>query len=63
MNQKKLEKHVKLCRRNLKSDVVKCCAECPFEEEIVSQYPEMKSLFREKRRLIREAKDRDKKVS
>jgi hypothetical protein len=34
-----------LCKRNLKSNRVKCCAQCPFEEEIVSQYPELKNLI------------------
>ena len=49
MDKTKLEKHINLCKRNLKSSRVKCCAGCPFEEEIVSQYPELKVLFEQKR--------------
>jgi hypothetical protein len=49
MNKEKLKTHVKLCKRNLKSKRVKCCANCPFEEEIVGEYPELKKLFEEKR--------------
>jgi hypothetical protein len=49
MNLDKLKTHVKLCLRNLKSKRVVCCGNCPFEEEIVSQYPEMKNLFERKR--------------
>jgi hypothetical protein len=45
MDIKKLNNHIKLCKRNLKSNRVKCCAQCPFEEEIVSQYPELKNLI------------------
>lgn len=50
---RKLERHVRLCRRNLKSDRVRCCATCPFEEEIVTQYPELGKLFEEKRQNVR----------
>lgn len=46
----KLKNHIKLCSRNLKSDRVKCCASCPFEDEIVSFYQELKKLFVEKRK-------------
>lgn len=49
----RLKNHVKLCRRNLKSSRVKCCAGCPFEEEITKEYPDMKELFRLKRGEIR----------
>lgn len=49
MNKNKLVNHVKLCRRNLMSSRVKCCAECPFEEEIVREYPALKILFYLKR--------------
>lgn len=49
MNKNKLITHIKLCRKNLKSSRVKCCANCPFEEEIIKEYPELKRLFEEKR--------------
>lgn len=45
MNNDKLKKHIKLCIRNLKSDKIKCCANCPFEEEILNEYPELKEKF------------------
>lgn len=47
---KKLEVHVRLCQKNLKSGRVKCCASCPFEEIIEEQYPDLKELFEAKRR-------------
>ena len=56
MDKKKLKKHVKLCKRNLSSDRVVCCAECPFEEEIVSEYPEMGPFFKIKRINIAQKK-------
>jgi len=49
MNLKRLEHHIKLCRRNLASSRVKCCAACPFEEEIVAQYPDLAVMFERKR--------------
>lgn len=49
MNATKLKEHVKLCKKNLKSKRVRCCANCPFEEEIVGCFPELKVLFIEKR--------------
>lgn len=49
MDKEKLETHIKLCRRNLKSNRVKCCATCPFEEEILKEYPELKWAFIGKR--------------
>ena len=49
MDVEKLKNHVKLCRKNLKSNRVKCCATCPFENEIISIYPELKELFKKKR--------------
>lgn len=52
MNKKKLEIHVKLCKKNLRSRKTKCCANCPFEEEIIDIYPEMSSLFVEKRKIL-----------
>lgn len=45
----KLENHVRLCRRNLRSNKVKCCATCPFENIICEIYPDMKKLFERKR--------------
>lgn len=33
----RMENHIKLCLKNLKSDRVKCCGSCPFEE-IIIQY-------------------------
>jgi len=53
MDRKRLEKHIRLCRRNLLSGKVKCCLTCPFEEEILSVYPELKELFDEKRKQQR----------
>lgn len=53
MNLKKLQQHVKLCRRNLKSHRVTCCANCPFEDEIVAQFPALKKLFVEKRKHVK----------
>jgi hypothetical protein len=50
MQQERLQKHVRLCRRNLTSRRVKCCATCPFEDEIVMVYPHLKKLFVAKRR-------------
>lgn len=52
MDINKLKTHIKLCKRNLKSDRVKCCASCPFEEEIIGAYPELKRLFYLKRDRI-----------
>jgi len=50
MNRKKLEKHIKLCRRNLKNVKVKCCLDCPFKEIIVQYHPEMNILFNNAKR-------------
>ena len=49
MNLERLKHHIKLCRRNLSSARVKCCATCPFEEEIIAVYPELAALFEAKR--------------
>ncbi len=49
-NVDRLKSHIRLCRRNLRSDRVKCCATCPFEEEIVAAYPDMEKEFMHKRR-------------
>ena len=52
MDIKRLAHHIKLCRRNLASYRVKCCATCPFEEEIVGVYPDLAALFDRKRELM-----------
>lgn len=52
MDLKKLDNHVKLCKRNLKNKKVKCCATCPFEDLIVSYYPLMEELFIKKRAIL-----------
>jgi hypothetical protein len=52
MDINKLKTHIKLCRRNLNSSRVKCCANCPFEEEITGYFPELKILFNEKRKYL-----------
>lgn len=55
---RRLHKHVKLCRKNLKDSRTKCCAACPFEEEIRHHYPELGALFDAKReQLEKEATD------
>jgi hypothetical protein len=46
--------------RNLRSDRTKCCANCPFEEEILSVYPDMKDLFEAKRKKLEEEKCKQK---
>lgn len=48
----RLEKHLKLCRKNLGDKRVRCCASCPFEDELVSARPEMKKLFMAKRKML-----------
>ncbi len=53
MDEAKLSNHIKLCKRNLKSKRVKCCATCPFEEEIIERYPDIKLLFNEKRKWMK----------
>lgn len=52
MDKVKLQNHVKLCKRNLNSGRVRCCAACPFEEEIVKVYPDLAELFEAKRKYI-----------
>lgn len=53
----RLATHVKLCRKNLKSNRVKCCATCPFEDFIVSSYPDTIKLFKAKRKFLRDTAD------
>jgi hypothetical protein len=48
----KLDRHLRLCRRNLKGDRVKCCASCPFEAIIVAHAPELTELFERKRSVL-----------
>lgn len=52
MNFFKLQKHIKLCIKNLKSKRVMCCSQCPFEEDILAYYPNLKGLFEAKRREV-----------
>jgi hypothetical protein len=52
MDLKRLEKHIKLCKRNLNNKKIKCCAICPFEEQIISVYPELKRLFVTKQKKL-----------
>jgi hypothetical protein len=54
MDKNRLAHHVALCRRNLRSPRVKCCAGCPFEAEIVAEYPELAALFKAKREALAE---------
>ena len=48
----KLATHIKLCRRNLKSDRVVCCATCPFEGFVVGADVSLAPLFEAKRRAV-----------
>lgn len=52
----KLVKHIKLCRKNLKSDRVVCCVSCPFESAVVSADISLAPLFDAKRRKISDAR-------
>jgi len=52
MDLRKLTVHINLCRKNLKSKRVKCCANCPFEEDITKHYPELKTMFITKRKEL-----------
>lgn len=49
MDKDKLKVHIKLCAKNLMNRRVKCCATCPFEKEIVREYPGAAVLFESKR--------------
>ena len=49
MDIERLKKHIRLCKRNLHNRRVKCCATCPFEEEILEHYPELWNDFVGKR--------------
>lgn len=48
----RLYQHIRLCRSNLHSSRVKCCATCPFEELIVAEYPDLTGMFRAKRKAL-----------
>ena len=52
MNLEKLAVHVRLCRKNMNDKRVVCCANCPFEEEIIREYPDMAELFEKKRGMV-----------
>jgi len=52
VDQERLHKHIKLCRRNLRSNRVQCCATCPFEDFVVAHSPDLKGLFEAKRKRI-----------
>ena len=51
--QSRMEKHIRLCRKNLKSNRVKCCATCPFEEFIVAFDARLQQAFKDKRKGLR----------
>ena len=59
MNVQKLKNHIKLCQKNLKSNRVKCCTECPFEEEILTHYPDLNKLFLTKRLALKHLRKSD----
>jgi hypothetical protein len=52
MDIQKLKQHIKLCVKNLKSNRVKCCGNCPFEDDILRVYPSLWTAFARKRELI-----------
>ena len=52
-DQERLDSHITLCRKNLKSNNVKCCAACPFEDMIVEEHQDLKPLFEEKRSKLK----------
>ena len=46
-----LDQHVKhVCKPNLEDSKVKYCGNCPFEDIILGEFPDLKGLFIEKRR-------------
>ena len=50
----RLDKFVhRLCIKNLRSQRVKCCASCPFEDQITAEYPHLAALYEAKRKRIR----------
>ena len=42
----------KLCKRNLKNKKIKCCHKCPFEDDLIDQFPEAKKMFEEKHKQV-----------
>ena len=62
MDKVKLANHVKLCTKNLKSNGVICCAYCPFEEEIIKEYPILRTLFVLKRAHLTQKKANERKT-
>lgn len=48
----RLSKHIKLCRKNLKSNRVVCCANCPFEAAVVHEDMDLYLLFEAKRKML-----------
>lgn len=52
MDKEKLIWHIKLCKKNLNNKRVKICAECAFEDDLIQEYPELKCMFEEKRKLL-----------
>jgi hypothetical protein len=52
VDKEKLKNHICLCKKNLKSDRVKCCANCPFEEAVVDADVSLASLFEIKRQKL-----------
>lgn len=54
---RRLANHVKLCRKNLKSNRVQCCGTCPFEDFIVASYPDTEALFKAKRKFLKDVED------
>jgi len=53
MDLEKMKEHIKLCRKNLNSKKIKCCATCPFEEEIIKYDPTLLNKFKQKRTLLK----------
>lgn len=50
----KLNRHInRLCLRNLKSNRVKCCAQCPFEPIILQARPDLGHYFALKKELAK----------
>jgi hypothetical protein len=55
----RLERHVKsLCLKNLRDKRTKCCAQCPFQDDIEREFPETRFLFQEKQACIDQRKGR-----
>ena len=48
-----LRQHIKkICEHNLKSEKIRICATCPFEDIIVDELPYLKEFFIAKRSLL-----------